>query len=158
MGRIISIKNMNKINSEEEVVKGKKSYAWLWLIVIAIVIVVVVVMWSGGSSIGFSGGGTYQAVFLTNDQVYFGKLSNATSQSPVLRDVYYLQITQGLQPIEEGSSPRTNLNLVKLGGELHGPTDEMIINRDHILFYEDLKADSQVVTAINQSKETAVTQ
>jgi hypothetical protein len=42
------------------------------------------------------------------------------------------------------------LSLVKLGNELHGPKDEMTINKAHIIFVEDLKADGKVVTAIDK--------
>ena len=97
----------------------------------------------------------YQAVFLTNGQVYFGKLYRENSAFPVLRNVYYLQVTQPPQPLQEGQTPPTNINLVKLGGELHGPQDEMRINRDQILFVEDMKADSKVVTAIQQIENPA---
>lgn len=100
----------------------------------------------------FKTGTNYQAVFLTNGQVYFGKLFREDSRYPILRDVYYLQVTQPPQPLQAGQVPPTNINLVKLGGELHGPTDEMRINRDQILFIEDLKPDSQVLAAIRQSK------
>ena len=92
----------------------------------------------------WSGTDTYQAVFLANNQVYFGKLSNQDSKYPVLTDIYYLRVTQSLQP----SQPNPNISLIKLGDELHGPADRMEINRDQILFVEDLKPDSQVVRAI----------
>jgi hypothetical protein len=95
-------------------------------------------------------GNEYQAVFLTNGQVYFGKLYREKSQYAILREVYYLQVQQQLQPGEQ--TPTANINLVKLGAELHGPTDEMRINRDHILFVEDLKSDSQVVQGIKRFK------
>jgi len=38
--------------------------------------------------------------------------------------------------------------LVKLGQELHGPVDSMQINRDQILFYEDMKESGKVMEAI----------
>jgi hypothetical protein len=96
----------------------------------------------------------YQAVFLSNGQVYFGKLYKERSQYPVLRDIFYLQITQAPQPIRPGEVPPQAINVVKLGSELHNPTDEMRINRDHILFIEDLKPDSRVVQAIEQFKRS----
>jgi hypothetical protein len=74
-------------------------------------------------------------------------MSNMNSQFPKLMDIYYLRVTQALQP-SDPTRPQQQINLVKLGNELHGPEDAMRINRDHILFVEDLKADSQVVTAI----------
>ncbi|MBU1110917.1 hypothetical protein KKB83_04855 [Patescibacteria group bacterium] len=111
---------------------------------------------------------TYQAVFLSNGQVYFGKLSRPGSEYPTLTDIHYLVIQKPLQQaageapaegevVPEGSSDETETEkpqytLVKLGKELHGPKDEMRINQRHILFYENLKDDSKVVTAIKESK------
>lgn len=132
---------------------SKKGSKVIWLVVL-VVVVVLVVLWQT-DNLGVAGGlDDYQAVFLSNNQVYFGKLANADSQYPVLHEVYYLQVTQTLQPKDQSAPPPPNINLVKLGGEIHGPTDEMRINRDHILFVEDLKADSQVVVAIKAFKES----
>lgn len=106
-----------------------------------------------------AGSSGYQAVFLTNGQVYFGKLSNSDGQFPMLKDIYYLQVTQpplqgsqqqGQQQTQAQAQPQ--ISLVKLGQELHGPVDEMSINRDQILFWEDMKDDSQVVKAIMDYK------
>ena len=125
----------------EEGKKNKGSGKVFWLFVL-IVIVAAVVLWQADLlNVGAVSGEEYQAVFLTNNQVYFGKLVNRNSQYPVLKDIYYLQVTQTLQPRDENQQPIPNLNLVKLGAEVHGPQDEMVINRDHIMFYEDLKED-----------------
>lgn len=129
--------------------RGKKT---LWFVILVVAVAAVVLWQTDNLAIGV-GGDAYQAVFLSNNQVYFGKLSNMSSQYPVLRDIYYLQITQPLQPKEEGTQPPPNINLVKLGSEIHGPSDEMRINRDHILFIEDLDSDSQVVQAISDYKK-----
>ena len=81
---------------------------------------------------------TYQAVFLDNNQIYFGHLKNTGSDFVTLSDVYYVKVNEG------GAG-----QLVKLGmGEPHGPKDEMIINQDHILFWENLRPDSQVIKTI----------
>lgn len=115
----------------------------VWLVV---AVVVLVLLWQAGV-LPVRLSNKYQAVFLSNNQVYFGKLYNSGSDYPVLRDIYYLQVTQVLQP-RDPKSPAQQINLVKLGGELHGPEDEMRINKEHVLFVEDLKSDSQVVAAI----------
>lgn len=99
----------------------------------------------------------YQAVFLTNGQVYFGKISDTDEVYATLTDIFYLQVVQpplqGQQPPgQPAPQPQPQISLVKLGNELHGPVDEMRINREHILFYEDLKGDGQVVQAINNYK------
>ena len=93
----------------------------------------------------------WQAVFLTNGQVYFGQVKKQNKVELVLKEIYYLQVTRPLQQTAEGeeqANPQGELSLVKLGNELHGPTDAMIVNRDHVLFVEDLKADSNVAQAI----------
>lgn len=100
----------------------------------------------------------YKAVFLTNGQVYFGKMSNPNGQYVTLKDIYYLQVNQPLQSGDEAAQAaaaqqQPELSLVKLGNELHGPVDEMKINRDQILFYEDLKTDGKVAEAIEAYKE-----
>ena len=98
----------------------------------------------------------YQAVFLTNGQVYFGHLTHADSNYLVLTDIYYLQVNQPLQSGQNtqqaASSASPQLSLVKLGNELHGPMDIMYINRPQVLFFEDLKNDGKVVQAINSYK------
>lgn len=100
----------------------------------------------------------WQAVFLANGQVYFGHLKERTSKYPVLTNIYYLQVNQNLQAANQNTNTNTNTNepqvsLIKLGDELHGPKDEMYIAKDQILFWEDLKEDSQVVTAIKNYKK-----
>lgn len=101
----------------------------------------------------------YQAIFLTNGQVYFGKLSDAGDKYAELRDIYYLQVNQPLQTGQNAqnqqsqSQQQPQLSLVKLGNELHGPADLMFINRDQILFYEDLKADGKVAQAIQSYQQ-----
>ncbi len=84
----------------------------------------------------------YQAIFLTNNQIYFGHLKNASPDYLILSDVYYVKINEG------GAG-----QLVKLGaGEPHGPKDVMIINQSQVLFWENLTPNSPVVKAIQQKK------
>jgi len=128
---------------------------WMWLVTAVVIVIVVIVAVSWRMGWFPLGGGKYQAVFLTNNQVYFGKLSSPKSDYPVLRDIFYLQVTQTLQPQDPSVPPPVGgqqIQLVKLGNELHGPMDEMKINKDQILFIEDLKLGSQVVQAIEAFK------
>ncbi len=105
----------------------------------------------------------WQAVFLTNGQVYFGKLKNATDPYPVLEDIYYLQVQQTpIQPAQPASETggtvqpaeqtQQQLILVKFGTELHRPMDKMFLNKDHMMFFEDLSQESAVVKAIENYK------
>lgn len=95
----------------------------------------------------------YQAVFLTNGQVYFGKLKNIDNSYVRLSDIYYLQVQQQVQPKENSaanSNEQPQVSLAKLGSELHGPEDTMYISRDQILFWENLKSDGKVSKAISE--------
>lgn len=95
-----------------------------------------------------------QAVFLTNGQVYFGKIKEINGKYVDLRGIYYLNVNQQVQPNQQDangeSKPQNNISLVKLGCELHGPQDQMIINRDQVTFWENLKDEGQVAKAINE--------
>lgn len=86
----------------------------------------------------------YQAVFLSNNQIYFGHLTIDSKDYLKLRDVYYIQISEEKQ---------TKNRLVRLGDtEPHGPNNEMVLSKEAILFWENLKADSQVVQGIQTLK------
>ncbi len=88
---------------------------------------------------------SFHAIFLTNNQVYFGHIKEMSKDLLVLGGVYYLQFDN--QDAQNNlTTPR--FSLIKLGSEIHGPKEEMYINREHILFYEELKSDSQVVKSI----------
>jgi len=132
--------------------KKNKLRSFITIAIIAIVSVVIIAIsflfichWMDISRIDTM---SYQSVFLTNGQVYFGKLSRAFNGDYLLRDVYYLQVKSDLQQLPEGEKGAPQLSLVKLGNELHGPTDLMIINEQYILFWENLKYDSKISQSI----------
>lgn len=88
---------------------------------------------------------TYQAVFLTGGQAYFGKLLTRGDDLYLLSDVYYLG-----NPREGGTEPGP---LLKRGGsEVHGPKEPMIIPARAVLFIENMREDSEVMLAIRRFK------
>lgn len=93
----------------------------------------------------------YQAISLTNGQVYFGKLSNGPVGYVALEHPY---VTQTVQPAEAGagdtSAPTTTL--VKVRDQVYGPEDKMFIRTEHIAFWQNLRKDSKVMGAI-QAKQ-----
>jgi hypothetical protein len=113
------------------------------------------VLWfTGGGVLGSVKRGQYQAVFLTNGQVYFGKISSLTTETVTLHDIYYLQQQTSVQNQDKKDTTSQNqLSLAKLGNELHGPEDTMYIERSQVLFWENVKDDSQVVKTIKQEKD-----
>ncbi len=87
----------------------------------------------------------WQAVFLEAGQVYFGKLADHDGGYVALSNVYYLKEAADLQ--------QSNLNLVKLGGELHGPEDVIYIRKESITFWENMKDTSRVVKSIEGARQ-----
>jgi hypothetical protein len=99
----------------------------------------------------------YQAVFFTNGQVYFGKLERLNGGYFKLNDIFYLQAqaTAGAEsenPQETTAKEASDVQLIKLGSEIHGPDDEMIMSEDQILFFENLKKDGKVTDSIAKYK------
>ena len=88
----------------------------------------------------------YQAVFLANGQVFFGRLSAAGSDYPRLDDVFYVQ-TQ-VNP----ESKETTSVLIRRGKEWHGPS-YMILNARSILLIEPVGADSKVGQLIAEAQK-----
>lgn len=108
-------------------------------------ILVVALIWSvilGTSAKGegkYVGGKQMQAVFLNSGQVYFGHIKSLNDKYLRVTDIYYLRINQQVQP--NGQQQTGAPELVKLGCELHRPSDEMLINREQVSFWENLKDD-----------------
>ena len=97
----------------------------------------------------------YQAVFLSSGQVYFGKLTAVDSQYLKLSGVFYIQSQQDAASGEDQITTQesTGMQLIKLGEEVHGPEDTMVINRDQMLFFENLKSDGKVTQLIRQHSQ-----
>ncbi|MDD4272062.1 MAG: hypothetical protein PHF50_04660 [Patescibacteria group bacterium] len=139
----------------------EKRKAILWAVVVLVLALLILTVFNGlfsGSTKNFgrlsdwADFSKYQAVFLSNGQVYFGKVMDANNQTLVLEKIYYLRTAGNLQISDANNSTSTpaadNFSLIKLGNELHGPEDKMSINLSQVLFVEDLKSDSKVVEAI----------
>lgn len=92
--------------------------------------------------------GKLQAVFLQGGQVYFGKIKDINERFMRVSEIYYLRVNQQVQPDGTPAANNQNISLVKLGCELHGPTDSMVINQNQIIFWENLKTDGQVAKAV----------
>ena len=92
----------------------------------------------------------YYAVFLDNNQTFYGQLKDKEKPFVFLTDIYYIQTTKE----ENKSEAKANFSVVKFaaGNEAYGPKDEMYINKDHILKFEPLKEDSEVVKLIKEYK------
>ena len=90
----------------------------------------------------------FHGVLLTNGQAFFGRLEQADTRFPVLREVYFVRS----QPDPE--SKQVVNTLVKRGQEAHAP-DRMILNAAHVMLIEPVKPDSQVGKLIEANRQRA---
>jgi hypothetical protein len=146
--------------------KPKPKMSRLKLASIAVgAITVLTLLLSGGWSLYQSSAGAhidngkYQAVFFTNGQVYFGKLQNLSGGYFKLTNIFYVQAAESKtdgskNPQETGTQAGADVQLIKLGNEVHGPDDEMIISEDQVLFFENLKPDGKVSQSITTYSTT----
>ncbi|MGA7235813.1 MAG: hypothetical protein WBY44_09045 [Bryobacteraceae bacterium] len=88
---------------------------------------------------------TYQAVLLSNNNVYFGKLQGYGTDNPVLTEVYYVQTV-----VDPETKQQTNV-LTKRGKEWHSP-DRMYINPKQIMIVEPVGPNSRVAELIKELK------
>lgn len=130
------------------------------IIVGVVVVLLLLIGWwffiRSSSVAGNIDSGKVQAVFFTNGQVYFGKLRVVNSDYMKLTDIYYLQTKtaqSGENPQETSTESSSNVELIKLGDEIHGPEDEMIFSKDQVLFFENLKKDGNVSSTIQKYQE-----
>jgi hypothetical protein len=138
-------KNYNKIYSSD----SAKNNLYLWYILGGIFILAFLMFFIRPSFFSFSENGKYQAIFLSNGQVYFGELVEKNKDELVLKNIFYIQAGQ-----QNSGSAENQPSLIKLGNELHGPADLMHITRSQVLFYEDLKSDSSISRRIDEYKAT----
>jgi len=119
---------------------------------VGIVLILVLFWWFFLRNIGipsYVDTGKYQVVCLQSGECYFGKITSVSSDTVQLKNVFYVQKTAGTSTTSTTSTTDNNLQLIKLGNEVHGPDDMMAINRTQVLYIENLKSDGKVTQTIN---------
>ncbi len=148
------------IHSSPKQEKSSKRFVWPVVIAAAVVVVAIVSCFAwmnlqkAPSASIVVDSSKYQAVFFTNGQVYFGKLQSVNQDYLKLTDIFYLQAAgdDSAKNPQNAAKQNSDVQLIKLGNEIHGPEDEMIISKDQVLFYENLKPNSKVSETINKYK------
>jgi len=97
----------------------------------------------GGTPAAYIDTSTYQSVVLTTNQVYFGRLR-------IDGDVYLLSDVYSFSAASDASTG--TVQLVKRGSELNGPQEPLVMPGRSVLFFENMRTDSQVMKAISQIK------
>jgi hypothetical protein len=93
------------------------------------------------------GRGSYQAIFMTNGQTYFGRYYDRFGAYAKIENVYYLQQTAAADP---NAAPDTKI--VRRGSELHGPGSRMLVPKSAIQFVEDLSDGSPIAQFMAQDR------
>lgn len=157
-------RSAQRVAAPRPATQSKRSKKRIVVLIISILLAIALAVggWFAWTKFGPTAGAPidttkYQAVFFTNGQVYFGKLHQYNGDYLKLTDIYYLQTQASSdgesQNPQETSTEQNNVQLIKLGEEIHGPEDEMIISKDQVLFYENLKTDGKVAQSIEQYKK-----
>lgn len=135
---------MGILSKHKEKVIANRRVAVLVLAAFAVGFLLVAALWwliPKGQQINTA---TYQAVYLNNGQMYFGKLQNTDGTYLTLKAPYMPQSAQGSQ--DNASA------LVKVKSQLWGPEDSIAIRADQVSFWQNLRADSKVTQAINEKQ------
>lgn len=92
----------------------------------------------------------YQAVFLDNGQVFFGKLKNTQGAYLKLENAYYSKSQELPADATDAqkAAVNNNVSLVQVGKEVYGPENSLNIKAEQVLFWQDLQKDSKVSKAI----------
>lgn len=138
--------------SQEKADKGLTKKALF--IVAGVVVILALVWWFFLRNIGipsYVDTGKYQVACLQSGECYFGKITAITSDTVQIKNVFYVQ--KSAETTSSDSSSDNNLQLIKLGNEVHGPEDMMIISRSQVLYIENLKSDGKVTQTINSYYE-----
>jgi len=138
--------------------KSRKGLPWVISIVLVVIIIAIVgwMVWSKSNN-GATGidSSRYQAVFMSNGQIYFGKLSAFNDNSFKITHIYYpqAQATDGTDTETTSTDQQSSIQLFRVTDGVHGPEDQMIIMKDQILYYENLQSNSKVTQLIEQNEK-----
>ncbi len=150
-----------QVPQEHEPSIHERSHDWVrWILGSLIIAVIIFVGWfwvskqSETSLASTIDSDKYQAVFLSNGQVYFGKLELVNNDYMKLSNIYYLERQVTTTSSDDAGNEvqqnptDNNFQLLRYSDVLYGSEDEMIISKDDIIRYENLRNDGVVAKAI----------
>lgn len=128
------------------------------LIGVVVVVLVVIALLTSGFPGGASGSADLadgvnderiQAVYMSNDRVYFGKVREGTGDWVVLEDAYYLR-QAAADAAAKGDQTASKTEIVPVTQEIGG-TGDLRINTSEITLVQDLAARSEISTTIEDA-------
>lgn len=120
---------------------------WIVLMAIGLVVAAAFMTWSRRmplphQTIKYDG---YQVVYLTNGQAYFGKLQNVDGEYLVMKQPYTAQPVEAAK--DKPEQPITTA-LLRVRDQVYGPEDSIAIRAGTVAFWQNLRDDSKIVTAL----------
>jgi hypothetical protein len=90
---------------------------------------------------------SYQVVFLTSGQAYFGNITEITNEYIIMENPFSIKVQQAQT---DGSSQvsQSEIKLLSIKDEFYQPEGYMLIEKSAILFMEELTDSSQIVEII----------
>lgn len=115
------------------------------IIVVALIAVTIARATTSSSSLtGAVNQNEYQAVFLTNGQVFFGRLTVLSGDYYYLHHVYYLSSSTGTKGTQGA------LTLQRLTNDVHGPEDLVALNHAQVLYVENLRPNGRAAQILGR--------
>jgi hypothetical protein len=93
-----------------------------------------------------------QVVSLANGLVYIGRITALNNDYVRLADTFFITPSQAVQGSDKQAQV-VNYDLVKPGCEIFGLEDEMVINREQLVFWENLKSDGKAAKAVEEYRK-----
>ncbi|MFZ1812661.1 MAG: hypothetical protein WAU02_04085 [Candidatus Saccharimonadales bacterium] len=120
---------------------------WIVLLAVGLLAAVSFMTWSRQmplphQAIKYDG---YQVVYLTNGQAYFGKLQNVDGEYLVMKQPYTAQPVEAAK--DKPEQPITTA-LLRVRDQVYGPEDSIAIRAGTVAFWQNLRDDSKIVTAL----------
>lgn len=131
--------------------RGKRYMLKVLIVLVAIAVVLGSVWWFLLRNIGipsYINTSEYQVACLQSGECYFGKVTAVTNDVIIIRDVFYVQKSTTATATTTTDASNNNLELIKLGNEVHGPEDQMVLTRSSVLYVENLKPSGKVTQTI----------
>jgi len=90
---------------------------------------------------------SYQVVFLTSGQAYFGNITEITNEYIIMENPFSIKVQQA-QTDESSQVSQSEIKLLSIEDEFYQPEGYMLIEKSAILFMEELTDSSQIVEII----------
>lgn len=124
------------------------------------VVLLVGALWNSNNSFAWRKKDTsWYAVYLTNNQVYFGHIASIKDDAIALEDVHFAEAYQEPAQVVKGQHfalqavPRQTFRVTERGNEAMLSSDhKLFINRTSVLYWEKFSPNADIVKLLEESK------